>query len=133
MPYGVCKICGCTDNAPCHNPLHGNCWWVDETHELCSHCADPEIYNDPQTSHCINSTNTYYLSIAEILVCAHCKHWHQYDKGIEDEEVWGLCDANEYDSCGSDSICADFEESSEDKSNNTPSLLHSVENNQIKS
>ena len=31
MPYGVCKICGCTDTDPCHNPTHGNCWWVDDT------------------------------------------------------------------------------------------------------
>lgn len=55
MPYGVCKICGCTDNDPCHNSEHGNCWWVDDTHELCSHCADEEIANDPTTQHCINS------------------------------------------------------------------------------
>lgn len=55
MPYGVCKLCGCTDNDPCHNPLHGNCWWVDETHELCSHCADKSIADDPATQHCINS------------------------------------------------------------------------------
>ena len=55
MAYGVCKVCGCTDNDPCHNPEHGNCWWVDDTHELCSHCADPEIANHPATQHCINS------------------------------------------------------------------------------
>ena len=55
MPYGVCKIYGCTDKDPCHNPEHGMCWWVDDTHELCSHCADPEIANSPATQHCINS------------------------------------------------------------------------------
>jgi hypothetical protein len=55
MPYGVCKICGCTDNDPCHNPAHGNCWWVDDSHELCSHCADKTIADDPATQHCINS------------------------------------------------------------------------------
>jgi hypothetical protein len=55
MPYGICKVCGCTDNDPCFNPEHGNCWWVDDTHELCSHCADPEIANHPATQHCINS------------------------------------------------------------------------------
>lgn len=55
MAYGVCKVCGCTDNDPCHNPEHGNCWWVDETHELCSHCADKSIADDPATQHCINS------------------------------------------------------------------------------
>lgn len=53
--YGVCKICGCTDNNPCSNPVHGNCWWVDATHTLCSHCADETIATDPQTQHCINS------------------------------------------------------------------------------
>ena len=55
MAYGVCKVCGCTDNDPCHNPEYGNCWWVDDTHELCSHCANPEIANHPATQHCINS------------------------------------------------------------------------------
>lgn len=54
--YGVCKICGCTDNDPCENPDYGACWWVDDSHELCSHCADKEIYNDPGTVHCVNST-----------------------------------------------------------------------------
>lgn len=55
MPYGVCRVCGCTDNDPCLNPEYGNCWWVDDTHELCSHCADETIANDPATQHCINS------------------------------------------------------------------------------
>ena len=53
--YGVCKVCGCTDNDPCYHPDWGCCWWADETHELCSHCADEEIANDPCTQHCINS------------------------------------------------------------------------------
>lgn len=55
MAYGVCRVCGCTDNDPCHHPEHGMCWWVDETHELCSHCADPAIAEDPNTQHCINT------------------------------------------------------------------------------
>ena len=53
--YGVCKVCGCTENDPCYHPDWGCCWWADETHELCSHCADAEIANDPCTQHCINS------------------------------------------------------------------------------
>ena len=53
--YGVCKICGCTDNDPCYHPDHGMCWWVDENHELCSHCADPIIAEDIATVHCINT------------------------------------------------------------------------------
>ena len=36
--YGVCKICGCTDSHACNSPIFGNCWWVDDSHELCSHC-----------------------------------------------------------------------------------------------
>ena len=113
MPYGVCRVCGCTDNDPCYNPLHGNCWWVDETHELCSHCANPEFYNDPQTLHCINSTNTYNRSVAEVLVCANCKSWHKTDDEVSDENGYGSCGINEYGCFGSDSICADFEEREE--------------------
>lgn len=55
MPYGICKVCGCTEQDPCYHPVHGFCWWADETHELCSHCADKSIADDPDTLHCINS------------------------------------------------------------------------------
>ena len=112
MTYGICKVCGCTDTAPCFNPEHGNCWWVDETHELCSHCADPKIYNDPATNHCINSTNHYNQSLAEVLVCKNCRHWHK-DKDsddVPDNAAWGECDIIECASYGSDSICVDFDE-----------------------
>lgn len=112
MPYGVCKKCGCTDTDPCFNPEHGNCWWVDESHELCSHCADPKIANDPNTHHCVNSNDKYLQSVAEVLVCKNCKHWHK-DKDsddVNDDAAWGECDVNEWGSYGSDSICVDFEE-----------------------
>lgn len=56
MPYGTCMICGCKDNDPCYNPIHGFCWWADRGHELCSHCADPDIYNDQHTVHCVNTS-----------------------------------------------------------------------------
>ena len=49
MPYGICKICGCTNSRACYHPEHGFCWWVDDTHELCSHCADKKIADDPRT------------------------------------------------------------------------------------
>ena len=41
---GVCRVCGCTDDNACYIPGVGPCWWVDETHTLCSHCVeiDPE-------------------------------------------------------------------------------------------
>ena len=34
MP-GVCRECGCTDECACQPP----CWWVDDSHTLCSACA----------------------------------------------------------------------------------------------
>ena len=55
LPQGICRICGCTDEDPCFNPIVGNCWWVDDAHTLCSHCADEAISNAPETIHCINS------------------------------------------------------------------------------
>lgn len=35
---GECYLCGCTDNKACVHPDLGPCWWVDESHNLCSHC-----------------------------------------------------------------------------------------------
>ena len=49
--YGVCRICGCVDSNACQHPDHGACFWVDDTHELCSHCYVDEIINDPATQH----------------------------------------------------------------------------------
>lgn len=51
---GVCKVCGCTEDNPCFNPKHGYCSWTDETMTLCSHCANKEIADDPETIHCVN-------------------------------------------------------------------------------
>lgn len=49
--YGVCRICGCTENIACQHPDHGACWWIDNTHTLCSHCGIDEIKNDAATTH----------------------------------------------------------------------------------
>ncbi len=49
--YGVCKICGCTDSNACQHPDHGACWWIDDEHELCSHCYVEEIRTDSATMH----------------------------------------------------------------------------------
>ncbi len=54
---GICRVCGCSWNNPCHHPDHGNCSWVEPS--LCSHCASKEegglgINDDPHTEHCIN-------------------------------------------------------------------------------
>lgn len=48
MSYGTCKICGCTDNdcRQCIEATGEPCFWVDDTHELCSRC-DPEMQADP--------------------------------------------------------------------------------------
>ena len=60
---GVCCVCGCTMENPCYHPEHGNCWWDDSSHTICSHCAEtlidgkkvfPSIKDDPETEHCIN-------------------------------------------------------------------------------
>ena len=39
MSYGTCRICGCTDDNACYHPKLGHCWWVDDEHEVCSHCV----------------------------------------------------------------------------------------------
>lgn len=40
MSYGTCKDCGCTDDNACVHMEFGECFWLDETHELCSHCVE---------------------------------------------------------------------------------------------
>lgn len=40
MPKGTCKICGCTNKQACNHTDFGPCWWIDESHELCSHCVE---------------------------------------------------------------------------------------------
>lgn len=52
---GVCRVCGCTMSNPCYNPEYGYCWWQDAQETLCSHCAEKEIFSDPNTVHCVNS------------------------------------------------------------------------------
>ena len=95
MPKGVCRVCGCTEKDPCFNPVYGYCWWADDTHELCSHCADPHIANDQETRHCVNSTDQYNQSLAEVLVCKSCRYWHKKDADIEDDAAFGTCDIHE--------------------------------------
>jgi len=38
--YGICQVCGCTDDNACTHPEKENCHWVDADHTLCSHCLD---------------------------------------------------------------------------------------------
>ena len=52
--YGVCRVCGCTEDNPCYHPEKGYCRWLDADHTLCSHCGSAEIVQDSRTHHCIN-------------------------------------------------------------------------------
>lgn len=46
---GICRECGCSENNACHNHSVGNCYWVDESETLCSHCSSSVLRNDPIT------------------------------------------------------------------------------------
>lgn len=37
---GVCRICGCTHEEPCEEPV---CGWADELQTICTNCAEKEI------------------------------------------------------------------------------------------
>lgn len=37
--YGVCQVCGCTDDRACIDDNGIPCTWVDETHTLCTACV----------------------------------------------------------------------------------------------
>ena len=59
---GVCRVCGCTEENACYHPEHGNCFWVDDTFTLCSHCASEQegglgIKDDPETCHCASDVS----------------------------------------------------------------------------
>ena len=77
--YGVCKKCGCTDDDPCFNPIYGTCWWVDDSHTLCSHCADVVIAMDPETKHCINSAAS---EVPDDAKCCTCIYFQEDEDGV---------------------------------------------------
>ena len=60
---GVCKVCGCTMNNPCFSHKYGFCWWHSATEDICSHCAEKEISEDPNTIHCVNGTEYPVLTV----------------------------------------------------------------------
>lgn len=81
------------EKKPCdhdvHSPIFGNCWWVDETHELCSHCEMilearglkvEDVANEPVPGLYVEETVCPY---PEREVCEGCP------KYIEDE---GICE-----------------------------------------
>lgn len=78
---GVCRVCGCTEKDPCFHPEYGNCWWVDSNMTLCSHCADPKLFQDPATVHRINSSGGKSLQ----LVLTY-KWWQMIHSGQKTEE-----------------------------------------------
>ena len=38
---GICRCCGCTDDFACLT-LAGPCFWIDDTHTICSGCIGAE-------------------------------------------------------------------------------------------
>lgn len=101
MSYGTCKYCGCTDNNACNHPDHGPCWWIDDSHEICSHCYIEEINNDP-------ATTRFVAGPAGITVeCCHCGDVHQWsERLVEEEESWvtyrcPICKDESYFTCES--------------------------------
>lgn len=52
---GTCRVCGCTMTDPCWNPGVGFCWWADAEETICSHCAHADLFDAPETVHCVNS------------------------------------------------------------------------------
>ena len=36
-----CRVCHCTQDHACVDPVHGPCWWLEA--DLCSHCGEPAI------------------------------------------------------------------------------------------
>lgn len=53
---GTCVVCGCTETDPCFTPGIGFCWWADERETVCSHCYHKDIFNNPDTVHCVNTS-----------------------------------------------------------------------------
>jgi len=49
MSRGTCNVCGCTDNdcSQCIEASGEACYWIDDTHELCSRCVGKksDVYN----------------------------------------------------------------------------------------
>lgn len=90
LKYGVCRICGCTDNNPCNNPEVGNCWWADETHTICSHCADKKLAEDPMTKHCINSNTEEDDEDVELYMQQ--EYEELYDKILSGDLGWDASD-----------------------------------------
>ena len=42
---GACRICDCTESAPCMDAWGHTCAWIDRTRTLCSNCAEIAVLN----------------------------------------------------------------------------------------
>lgn len=77
---GTCQVCGCT-NTDCSQCIEASgepCFWVDDTQELCSRCADedPDFYLDEEEKIldeiCPNCKRRYDPIDLEYQICHHC-------------------------------------------------------------
>ena len=59
----VCKVCGCTWINPCFSHRYGFCWWPTQEEDICSHCKNPEIKDDPNVIHCVKGLEFPVLSV----------------------------------------------------------------------
>jgi len=107
MSYGTCKLCGCTDTTPCFHPDHGNCWWITDDHEICSHCYHTDIKNDPATQR-PHTNNLFNPDDPQREVeCARCGDVHKWSDRLEVQEgIWTVyrcpvCSDESYINCES--------------------------------
>ena len=83
------------------HPLHGPCYWIDDEHEMCSHCYVEEIANDPATE------RTKAVPADKTVECCHCGDIHQWsERLIVPEESWkvyrcNICANESYFTCES--------------------------------
>lgn len=117
MSYGTCKNCGCTDDNACMHPDHGPCYWIDEEHEMCSHCYVEEIANDPATE---RAQPDFFSDLYNIVFpdppdktveCCRCGDIHQWSERLRvPEGCWEvyrcpICADESYFTCESLNGC----------------------------
>ncbi len=70
MSYGICKICGCTDNdcLQCVKKSGKPCYWVDDAHDLCSVCeAEMAVNNLNKAGELVDVEKQYFGIIEDAL------------------------------------------------------------------
>lgn len=69
--YGICKICGCTDNNACVSGIEGPCYWIDKEHTLCSSCRlwkDTDVSGYPKVQHQVTVQGESYSDGKDVRV-----------------------------------------------------------------